>query len=266
MATIVAPARGAVQRDRFFLTTSFAMAFVVLAGFSLQFVMGRSTFAAPVVVHVHAVVFMGWVAIYVLQNVFAASGSLRLHQRLGWIAAGWTIAMVVMGIFVTVRLVRLGHAPFFFTPLQFVVLNPVNIFAFAGLTAAAIVKRRQTEWHRRLHFCGMALLLGPAFGRLLPMPLLIPYAFEVTFLAVMIFPLLGVVHDWRRRGAVHPAFVWGIGVVVGSTALTDAITYSPVGAALYRVVTAGSPGADVAPLAYPPFPDAPLIAGRPASM
>jgi hypothetical protein len=266
MATLVAPAQRAGRKDRFFLNTSIAMAAVVAAGFSLQLAMGRSSFGAPPVVHVHAIVFMGWVAIYVLQNVFAATQSLALHRRLGWIAAGWTIAMVVMGTLVTVRMVRAGHAPFFFTPLQFLVLNPVSVLAFAGLTAAAIVRRRHTEWHRRLHYCGMALLLAPAFGRLLPLPLLIPYAYEMTFLAVLVFPLLGILHDLRRRGSVHPGFVWGIGVIIGSTLLTEAITYSPIGTALYRGVTAGTPGADVAPLAYPLFPGTPLITGRPTSM
>ena len=66
--------------------------------------------------------------------------------------------------------------------------------------------RRRTDWHRRLHYCGTALLMGPAFGRLLPMPLLAPWAFEATFIAVMIFPIIGVIaeriqeDDARDRG------------------------------------------------------------------
>lgn len=257
MTTLAAPLPRSARQDRFFLNTSIAMALVVVAGFSLQLGMGRSSFGAPPVVHLHAVIFMGWVAIYVLQNVFAAGRSLRLHRRLGWIAAGWTAAMVVMGILVTVRLVRSGHAPFVFTPVQFLMLNPISVLSFAGLTVAAIVMRRQTEWHRRLHYCGMALLLGPAYGRLLPMPLLIPYAFEVTSLAVLIFPLIGIVHDLRRRGSVHPGFAWGIGAVLGSMLLTEAFVHTPVGTAIYAGVTAGAPGAAVAPGVYPPFPPLP---------
>ncbi|MEN2787377.1 hypothetical protein ACFOKI_03875 [Sphingomonas qilianensis] len=266
MATLVAPVPRGIQPERFFLTTSIAMAAVVLAGFSLQFAMGRSSFGAPPIVHVHAVVFMGWVAIYVLQNVFVATQSMALHRRLGWIAAGWALAMVVMGCVVTVRMVRAGNAPFFFTPVHFLIFNPLSVFTFAALTAAAIAKRRQTEWHRRLHYCGMAVLLEPAFGRLLPMPLLIPYAYETTFLAVLIFPLLGILRDVRQRGSVHPGFAWGTSLVLGSALLTQAITYSPVGTAIYRVVAAGSPGASVAPDVYPPFPGTPLITGRHASM
>jgi len=59
--------------------------------------------------------------------------------------------------------------PFFFRPLQFMVFDPRNLVNFAGPTSAAIMLRRQTDWHRRLHSCAMALLLGAGIGRLLPM-------------------------------------------------------------------------------------------------
>lgn len=59
--------------------------------------------------------------------------------------------------------------------------------------------RRQTEWHRRLHFCGTAILMGSGFGRLLPLPLLTPLAFEATFFATLLFPLAGVPGNWRSR-------------------------------------------------------------------
>ena len=254
MASLAEPHSAVAKDDRFFFITSLIMAAIVVAGFSLMIVTGRSSFASPPIVHAHAVVFMGWVVLYVTQNALVARGSIALHRRLGWIGAGWIVAMVVLGTIVTVRLVRLGHAPFFFPPALFLVLNPVTILTFAALTTAAIVRRRQTEWHRRLHFSGMALLLGPAYGRLLPMPFLIPYAYEVDVLAVLILPIVGMVFDLRRSGKVHPAWWWGLAAIIGSTVLSEAITYSPLGTALYRAATAGSPGASVAPLAYPPFP------------
>jgi hypothetical protein len=152
--------------------------------------------------------------------------------------------------------------PFFFRPLQFLVFDPMTLFTFAGLTLAAVAMRRQTDWHRRLHFCGMSLLLGPAFGRLLPMPLMQPWAWEATFAVCLLFPLAGTVSDLRRRGSVHPAWRVGIGAMLGCLILTEAITYSPVGSALYRLVTAGSPGASVPALEFAPPPAGPLMTGR----
>ena len=262
MATLAAPRIGQARNEFFFLWSAVAMAAVIVAGFSLQLAAGRSSFGAPPMVHAHAIVFMGWVAIYVAQNALVTGESMALHRRLGWVAAGWVVAMVALGTAVTLSMVQRGHVPFFFRPLQFLVFDPASVLTFAGLTVAAIVLRRRSEWHRRLHYCGMAILLGPAFGRLLPVPFLIPWAWEATFVATLIFPAIGVARDLRRTGAVHPAWGWGIGTMVAMLFAVEAITYSPLGTTRYRTVTAGTPGAAVGPLDFPPPPQGPLITGR----
>ncbi len=262
MATLAKTPAPSFGDERFFLRSAIIMAAIIVAGFSMQLAMGRSTFASPVRVHIHAVLFMGWVAIYLTQNLLVAYGRVDLHRRLGWVAAAWMIPMVVSGFLVTAIMVRNGTVPFFFQPLQFLVFDPVTVLGFAGLTVAAIRLRRRTDWHRRLHFCGMTLLLAPAFGRILPLPLLQPWAWEATFVVTLLFPLAGVWADQRRGGHVHPAWSWGIGVMIAVFGLTQAITYSTAGTALYNAVTQGTPGAAVDPLAYPPPPSGPLMTGR----
>lgn len=251
MATIaqqpVAPATG---DERFFLRAAIVMAAVIVAGFATQYLAGRSTFAAPIRVHIHAFFFMGWVAIYVLQNIFAATDRMALHRRLGWVAAFWIIPMMVMGCLVTVAMVRAGRTPFFFRPVQFLVLDPVTVFTFAGLTIAAVRLRRRTEWHRRLHFCGMSMLMAPGVARLLPLPLLQPWAWEATFAVCLLFPFAGVVADVRRTGQAHPAWRYGIGTMIAALVIAEAITYSAVGTAIYGAVVQGSPAESIAPLAF----------------
>lgn len=263
MATIAQPAvRQPIGDERFFLRGAILMAVLIVAGFSFQLAMGRSTFASPIRVHVHAVLFMGWVFIYLLQNIFVATGRMQWHRRLGWLAAAWVAPMVVSAFLVTVQMVRTATVPFFFQPLHFLIFDPVTIVGFAALTAAAIHLRRRTEWHRRLHFSAMALLLAPAFGRLLPLPLMQPWAWEGTFAVALLFPVAGAVADSRRSGAVHPAWKWGIGATVAVFAVTQAITYSPLGTAIYDAVARGSKGAEVDPLAFPPPPATTLVTGR----
>ena len=269
MATLIqtpgtpeAQAAPAARDERFFLWSAIAMVVVIVAGFSTQLAMGRSTFAAPLLVHAHAIVFMGWVTLYLLQNIFVFTGRMHLHRLVGWIGSGWIFAMLVLGFAVTIAMVRRGQAPFFFRPLHFLVFDCVALLFFVGLTVAAIRLRRRTDWHRRLHFCGMALLIAPGFGRLLPMPLLQPLAWEATFAASLIFPAVGMWRDRRRNGHVHPAWRWGVGAMLVSLLVTEAITYSPVGSAIYDQVTAGSPGAAVPALDFAPPPDSPLMTGR----
>ena len=263
MATVAqGPLTPSMGDERFFLRSAIVMTVTIIAGFSFQYLMGRSTFASPLRVHLHAFFFMGWVGINLLQNIFVATDRMYLHRRLGWIGAFWIVPMVVMGCVVTVAILRKGTVPFFFRPLQFLVFDPIAVFTFAGLTIAAVLMRRRTEWHRRLHFCAMTMLLTPAFGRLLPLPLLQPWAWEAAYAAAFVFPVVGVFADLRRSGRVHPAWHWGIATIVGAFVLTEALTYSPVGTSIYRAVTAGSPGAAVPPLDFAPPPPGPLVTGR----
>lgn len=186
--------------------------------------------------------------------MLATGGNIALHRRLGWLAAAWMLPMLVLGAAVTLALVRGGRVPFFFAPQQFLVFDPLSLLAFAGLTSAAIALRRRTDWHRRLHFTAMAILIGPGVGRLLPMPLLAPWAYEAVFIVTLMPPLLGVAADWRRDGAVHPAWGWGIGTMFVLLLAIEAVTYSSIGNGIYAAITAGTPGAAVAPLGFPPFP------------
>ena len=78
----------------------------------------------------------------------------------------------------------------------------------------------------------MTILLAPAFGRLLPLPLLQPWSWEATY-GSSCCSRWRVWADVRRSGRAHPAWKWGIGTILGSLLLTQAIAYSPVGLAIY---------------------------------
>lgn len=232
------------QEHRFFFITACVMAFVLVAGFSTNILLGRSSFGSPLLFHIHAFTFFGWVTLHLVQTGLAATGSIALHKRLGWLALGWVPAMVILGIAITVASVRRTGAPFFFDKNEFLIGNPLGILGFAGVVGWAIIERRHTAWHRRLMLCAMAMITGPGFGRLLPMPFLIPWAW---WAAAVVFPALfilaGMIFDHRRIGRIHPAYSWGLAIMIGAQLAADAIAYSPVGHAITDAVTAGTPGA-----------------------
>lgn len=254
MATL-APMREDVPADaRFTFNLVALMALVIVAGFSCNLAMGRSSFARPLLWHLHAFVFMGWTALVVTQTWAATRGPITIHRRLGWIAAIWLPAMVILGSMITIEVIRRGTAPFFFMPQHFLVLNIIGLLVAAGIVITALGLRRRTDWHRRLQICGFAALLGPGFGRLLPMPLLMPVGFEVALVAGLLFPAYAMLRERRRDGAVHPAWWWGVGSVLTAVLVGELVAYSPLGASIYAMVTAGSPGAAVPGLAFGPMP------------
>ncbi|MFM5894086.1 MAG: hypothetical protein ACKOQM_06590 [Novosphingobium sp.] len=262
MATLASDIRPEPAADRPPFGMAYAMAVTIVAAFALQNLAGRSTFYSPLVVHAHALTFMGWVAIFVTQATLGARGQIEQHRKLARIAIAWMGLMIVMGLVVTIRMVRNGTVPFFFTPQQFLIFDPMSVIVFAGMVLYAVSKRRQTDWHVRLQLGAMAPLMGPAFGRLLPAPLLQPWAWESIAAACAIFPLAGMAIDLKRRGSVHPAWFVSLAALVVMVAATEAITYSPLGNSLYQMATAGSHGASVPGLEFGTPPPSGLITGR----
>lgn len=244
MATIADLRPVAGGEHRFFMTMAVAMALVIVAGFSANFLLGRSSFSLPLIYHIHAFVFFGWVALYLTQNALMATGVLHIHRRLGWLALAWVPAMLALGLAIMLTSIRSHGGPPFFALNEFLIGNMFQLLCFAGLVAAAIALRRRTDWHRRLMLGSMAVLTGPGFGRLLPTPLFIPWSWTmVAVVFPLIFPLIGMIYDRRRTGRIHPAWLWAVGAIVGTHVASELIAYSPPGRALTEAVVAGTPGA-----------------------
>lgn len=239
---------------RFYRTTITAMAAVLVGGFVLQLAMSRSSFGAPLIVHLHALAFMGWVAIVVTQAWLVAGGRTGLHRTLGGLALAWLCAMLALGPLVTIAAIRTGRVPFFFQPQHFLLADPATVFAAAGMVVAAVILRKNHEWHPRLQIGGFMMLMGPGIGRIIPMPLLAPWAFEVASVVPLIVALICMAWDKRVHGRVHPAWLWSSGVVVAVLISVRLIAFSPVGDAIYAAAVAGSPAAGSDGRAFPPPP------------
>lgn len=240
------------DEERFLFKLSFAMAVVLVAGFSVNVAMGRSSFEVPVIYHVHAAVFFSWIVLFLAQSGLVASGNVTMHRRLGWLSVLWVPVMVVLGTMMTVSSLRLTGGPFFFDANEFLISNPIGLAAFAGLVAGAIFMRRRTDWHRRLMISGMASITGPGFGRLLPTPLMGAWAWEIVSAVGMVFIVIGMVRDHRKSGRVHPAWFVGLAAGIGWIVLGEVLAYTEWGIELTQSTLAGYPGASRPMGAYSP--------------
>lgn len=220
---------GRAETDRrFFLGMAVAIAVTVFGGFGLSLARPTTQFAAaPIQVHIHGAVFMLWILFYVLQNALVVRGSVATHRRLGMFGAALAAVMVGLGIATTVMALQQHRVPPFFPPGVFLVLDVGCVAIFGALVAAAIAMRNRGDWHKRLMLCGTIMVMSPALGRILPMPLLGPWGSWAVTGAMLIYLAVALAYDQTRRGKIHPAYAWGGAALLLNQVLIVALSFTP---------------------------------------
>ena len=137
-----------------------------------------------------------------------------------------SLVMTVLAVLIATLAIYTGLAslvlhrfPPFFTPPYFLMLTTIEALTFGALVTIAIRRRRQTEWHRRLMIGATIVILEPALGRTLPIPLMGPWAEPAVALCQLFVVALIAAHDRRTRGAVHPA-TWVLAAIVIAVRVT----------------------------------------------
>jgi len=199
-------ATGAVRAERFWQRMAIGLAVFIVIGF-LQFALRGfvDPVAAPFWVHLHGVAMLSWLALLIAQPTLVSRDNLALHRRLGWIGAGLASLIVALGIYSGVASLVLGRFPPFFSPPYFLALTTVESLVFGLVVMAAIRRRAMTDWHRRLMIGATIVILEPALGRILPMPLMIGWSdIPVGIVQLAVVGIIAL-HDRRTLGRVHPA-------------------------------------------------------------
>lgn len=206
VASAMDPAVNKVGDAAWFRRFTTILAVFIVIGFAQNALLGRAAYSFGLIwPHVHGAVMISWLALHVFQVRHAAGGDLARHRKLGWIGAYFAVAVVGTMSYSGIAALRGGYVPPFFTPAYFLALTQVGAVVFGGLVFAAITRRSQTDYHRRLMAGSLILLTSPALGRLLPMPLIVPWggwlilAIELVLVGVM------ALHDRRTIGRIHPS-------------------------------------------------------------
>lgn len=212
----------------FFTKLALALAVFIVAGFAQWSLRGFvSIGSTPWWVHAHGAFMILWLAILVAQNVLAGRGDFQHHRRLGWAAMIVVAGTGIFGSLAGIQALALHRIPPFFTNAYFLALSQVEIALFVATVAWAVARRRQTQWHRRLMLGATVLLMEPALGRLLPMPLLGGIG-EWIILLLQLVPLAVLArHDRTQIAAIHPATLGAGAIVIGSHVLVTTLASLP---------------------------------------
>ena len=195
-------------RSRFYVALAAFMVGIVLVGFWPSYFgpMLRGNVTRPLVIQMHGIIFVGWMALLVTQVLLAARGRVDLHRKVGRYGIVYGFVVLAMGIVAgpaaSVIHIRAGE----WTPDRgagFLLVTFGDMVLFGSAFAAAVAYRRRPEIHKRWMLAATVALLFAAVGRMKfldPQPLLAA--------AVWLSPMfIGMAHDWMTRRTVHSVYI-----------------------------------------------------------
>ncbi len=136
--------------------------------------------------------------------------------------------MVALGGIAILMGLLSDHVPDFYPHGLFLMRGMVGLLLFAGLVTAGIANQHRPEWHKRFLLCASFIVVVPGLERAMPLDLFgadWPFAVDVTIDALA---LAGPAFDLIGRSRLHPAYLWGVGAIVGGQALVYLLAASPV--------------------------------------
>jgi uncharacterized membrane protein YozB (DUF420 family) len=235
MATLPAgPFESSRAPDRnFFLLCVLAIWLGVGMGFVPQILHRIETLAPPypLIVHFHAVAFVGWLVLLTVQVLLIRARRPDIHRRLGLAGAVLACAMLALGPATAITM----HGLHFGTPgsnPSFLSVQLTDMLAFAGLVAGAIALRRRAAAHKRLMLLATMYISDAGFARWLGGGLfaLLGHGYWATLVALyagsdVLIAGLGA-YDLVTRRRLHPAYLAGVAWALANQLLAVALYFS----------------------------------------
>ena len=201
-----------VLLDRYFyFSMSLLLAAIVVYGFSHT--IGEDLLHAspipPFILWIHAIVYPAWVIFFIVQSGLVRTHHVRVHRTLGWFGVALAVTMVVVGLITVIQMDRFVRDEQHYAPIvPFLIVQIADLPFFAATFTAAILKRRQPEFHRRLMLVAYCSLVGAAFSRFPHMPI------TLTAACAEALVMLGVVRDLIVNRRVHKAYLYTLPIMV----------------------------------------------------
>ena len=209
--TLSKPQKNMLVKRWFFTGMALAMLAVAVAGFlpSIVHTPGRHAPLSPLAA-AHAILFLAWLIVFLVQSRLIATGHAALHRRVG-VAATFVLALMIpLGYATTVAMVRrrfdlsgdlrIDHDPLYESIFPF-----GDLLMFTVLVIAAIAYRRRPEIHKRLMlFANIALMGAPLAHLIGHTPRLAAMPGAIIMVPISIFLIAAVARDYWLKRKVRP--------------------------------------------------------------
>lgn len=170
--------------------------------------------AYPLVVHIHATAFVGWLCLLTTQVALIRVGRADIHRKLGIFGAVLASVMVVLGAATSVIVDRLHFGKPDSDP-QFLAIQIADLINFGVLAGAAVIWRKTPSAHKRLILLATIFIADAGFARWWgdAIAKVVGSGFWQDWMALYVsdFLLIALIgaYDLFARRRLHPAFVAG---------------------------------------------------------
>jgi FtsH-binding integral membrane protein len=192
-------------------------AVLVIAGFWPSYFgpLLRGSGSKPWFIHLHAALFLGWIALVVAQAHFAASGRMALHIKTGRIGFLYGVGIVASGVGLSLYLFAHLAATEGYGALRVPLLAALtDMTAFSIFLTGAWVTRRRPDRHRRFILLATNALIIAGVARLFGGTASVAFADVAPMLGVWLSPVwIAMARDALRERRVHGVYVFGVCVL-----------------------------------------------------
>jgi hypothetical protein len=212
---------------RYYVAAAVGIIAIVLAGFSIDIPLLSDLSSVSVLVRVHGLVMLTWIALFFTQALLVVRHRVDLHMRLGIFGAGLAVVVVVADTETLITACRLGgdHLPPGVPQSLFLAFGLFNLFTFAVLVGTALVlRKRRSDWYKRLMLLAVLLLLDAALARFINH--YTTWTVDSSTVRNM-FVLACIAVDTFRHRRLHPAFVFGGLLVIANDYVASWVAGTP---------------------------------------
>ena len=185
--------------------------------------LATGTFRGVPILHIHGMLFFAWTLFFFVQTTLVATGRTPNHRNWGMAGISLATAMGITVILAVINSIKaaatIGIAD---EARRFTIVSLSALMMFAVFISVAIANIRNTDLHKRLMILAMIPLMHAAMARLFMTAFApadakgSPPVFVAVLPAICVDLLIvaAIVHDWRKRGRPHPAYLIGGGILL----------------------------------------------------
>ena len=218
-----------IETRRFYLGLSFLLAILATIGFWPQYFQPLLTGSVEKnsVIHLHASVYVGWLALFIFQCFLVAVGNIKLHRRVGNFGLVYGCGVVIVGLTTTIVKFAANLEANGLEQVQHTEIFPfTDMVLFSAFFGAAAYYRKRPELHKRLMIVTACTILIASTGRFALALGTEGALFHLVSLTLWLSPiLLAMGYDLVRNRVVHPVYLIGAAVIAISS-FRESLSYT----------------------------------------